>query len=81
MTVAFSETENVSLKNSCFAAQKQLIQAIKSMNEREYIEEIDAVIEKKMNPEDFEDDSAVDLEASEFDTTGKLNSFFTKNRR
>lgn len=78
LTVAFSETEDVSLKNSCFAAQKQLIQAIKSVNEREFIEEIDAVIEKKMNPEDFENDSAVDLEASEFDTTGKLNSFLQK---
>lgn len=33
-----------------------------------------------MNPEDFENDSAVDLEASEFDTTGKLNTFLQKSK-
>lgn len=80
LTVAFSETEDVNSNDSCFSAQKRLIQNIKSVNEREFIKEIDALIEKEMNPEDNDnsgDDSAValDFEASEFDVTRKLSTF------
>lgn len=66
--------------DNCLGAQNRLIQNIKSVNEREFIEEINAVIEKEMNSEDCgnsEDDCAVDLDlgASEFDVTGKLSTF------
>jgi len=80
LTVAFSETEDICLKNNCFDAQKRLIQNIKSVNKTEFIKEIDAVIEKKINPEDYNPENVIDLdlEASEFNVTGELNIFLQK---
>lgn len=81
LIVTFSETENVNLNDSCFNAQKRLIENIKSLDEREFIEKIDT-IEKEINEiyGNSEDEPVMDLdfEATEFNVTGKLSTFLQK---
>lgn len=61
LMVTFSEIEDINSNDSCFNAQKRLIQNIKY--ERELIEKIDTIVEKEINSEnEFEDDFAVDLD-------------------
>lgn len=79
LKVTFSETEDINVNEGCFGAQKRLIQNIKSMNENEFREEINAIIEKEMNPKVYNSEGNsiidLDLEASEFDVTKKLSTF------